>query len=324
MGFSEFRGTSGFLSFSTLNFLGKGEKLKVQAQLGSITDTFDVTFTEPWLFDKPRGLTTRIFNTRSNFSASGFDVESTGFQLGLSFRPTVFSTYSISYLFSEDRFPTVITPSFKPVDDLLTSSVTQSFVYNTTDHPFFPKKGRKLSLSVEVASWQAGGDNFFYKVSTGATQYLKAFKNSFIGLNVEAAVLETLEGQRPTRHQLFFSGGEESVRGYERQSLGPSITVDGQTFAERGDKLFQTNFEYIIPVSDQFRFVMFYDAGMVFGVDEEWFDTDLFRSVGVEMRFSLPVFQAPLRLIYAYKLDEDEAGLNQKGGEPSFSIGTTF
>ncbi|CAM2007282.1 outer membrane protein assembly factor BamA [Acanthopleuribacter pedis] len=324
LGFSEFRGTSGFLSFSTLNFLGKGEKLKIQAQIGSITDTFDVTFTEPWLFDKPRGLTTRVFNTRSEFSASGFNVESTGFQLGLSFRPTVFSTYSISYLFSEDRFPTVINPDFKAVDDLLTSSITQSFVYNTTDHPFFPKKGRKMSISLELASWQAGGDNFFYKIRGSATQYLPAIKNTFIGLNLEAALFDTLQGQRPARHQLFYIGGEESVRGYERQSLGPASVVNGQVFAERGDKLVQANAEYIIPVSDQFRFVMFFDAGMVFGVDQEWFDTDLFRSTGIEMRFSLPVFQAPLRLIYAWKLDEDENGLNEKGGEPSFSIGTTF
>ena len=323
LGFSEFRGSSGFLSFSTLNFLGKGEKLKVQAQLGSITDTFDVTFTEPWLFDKPRGLTTRIFNTRTNFSAAGFDLESTGFQLGLSFRPSVFTTYSLSYNFSEDRFPTITSPAFKPVDDLLTSSITQALNYNTTDHPFFPSKGRKGVLQFELAGWQAGGDNFFYKVKLGGTQYLPVIKKTFIGLNVEGSIMETLEGQRPTQNQLFFLGGEESVRGYRRRSLGPTVNNDnGQAVAILGDKLFKANVEYIIPVSDQFRFVVFYDMGMVFGIDEDWFDTDLARSTGLEMRFSLPVFQAPLRLMYAYKLDEN--GLNEKGGEPKFSIGTTF
>lgn len=323
LGFSEFRGTSGFLSFSTLNFLGKGEQLKVQAQVGDITQTYDVTFTEPWLFDKPRGLTARVFDTRTNFDAAGFNLESAGFQVGLSFRPSIFSTYSVSYKFSEDRFPTITSPAFKPVDDLLTSSITQGIVYNTTDHPFFPKRGRRASVQLELAGWQAGGDNFFYKLRSQFTQYLPAFKDTFIGLNVEGGLLETLENQRPTQHQLFFMGGEESVRGYNRRSLGPTVQdSNGNPIAVLGDKSFRFNFEYIIPVSDQFRFVIFYDMGMIFGIDEKWFETDFARSAGVEMRFSLPVFQAPLRLFYVYRLDE--TGFNDKGGEPDFAIGTTF
>lgn len=323
LGFNEYRGTSGFLSFSTLNFMGRGEQVQVKAQLGSITDTFDVTYSVPWLFDKPRGLSARVFNTRSRFETSGFDLESNGFQVGMSFRPSVFTTYTVSYLFSEDRFPTISSPEFKPVDDLLTSSITQTIAYNTTDHPFFPSSGRKASFSVELAGWQGGGDNYFYKLRSSYVQYLPAIKKTFIGFNISGAYLDTLEGQRPTAHQLFFSGGEESVRGYERQSLGPIVEdTNGRPVAVRGDKLAQFNFEYIIPVSEQFRFVMFYDTGMVFGTSEDWFDTDLARSVGVEMRFSLPVFQAPMRLIWAYKLDENE--LNEKGGEPKFSIGTTF
>jgi len=323
LGFSDLRGTSGFLSFSTLNFLGKGEKLRVQAQLGSITDTFDITFTEPWLFDKPRGLSTRIFNTRSEFSASGFTVESTGFQVGLSFRPSIFGTYSLSYLFSEDRFPTVNSPDFRKIDDLLTSSITQSYQYNTTDHPFFPSRGYKAGINLELAGWQFGGDNYFTKTTLNATKYLPSIKETFMGFNLRAGVLNTLEGQRPTANQLFFLGGEESVRGYNRQSLGPVVRdTAGNVFASRGDKFFQANFEYIIPISEQVRIVGFFDAGMVYGVDEEWFDTDLARSTGLEMRFSLPIFQAPLRLIYAFKLDDTPR--EEKGGEFKFSIGTTF
>ncbi|MDJ0835636.1 MAG: outer membrane protein assembly factor BamA [Acidobacteriota bacterium] len=323
LGFSEFRGTSGFLSFSTLNFMGKGEKLKVQAQVGSITSTYDITFTEPWLFDKPRGVTGRIFNTRTDFDAAGFDLESTGFQAGFSLRPSIFSTYSISYRFSEDRFPTVTSPAFKKVDDLLTSSITQTLAWNTTDHPFFPTKGRKYSLALELASWQVGGDNFFYKVRSNATHYLPAIRSTFIGVNVEGGYLSTLEGQRPTQNQLFFLGGEESVRGYQRRSLGPAVVdANNRPLAILGDKMVRANFEYIVPVSAQFRFVMFYDTGMVFGVDEGWFDRDLARSVGLEMRFSLPVFNAPLRLFYAYRLDDTE--FEEKGGDPDFAIGTTF
>jgi len=323
LGFSEFRGTSGFLSFSTLNFMGKGETLKVQSQIGSISSTYDITFIEPWLFDKPRGVSARIFNTRTNFNAAGFDLESTGFQTGLSLRPSIFTTYQISYRFSEDRFPTVTSPVFKKVDDLLTSSITQSLTYNTTDHPFFPTRGSKYTGALELATWQVGGDNFFYKVRAGATKYIPSVADTFIGINVMAGFLETLEGQRPTQNQLFYLGGEESVRGYERRSLGPAVRdVNGNPLAVLGDKSFQFNMEYIFPVSQQFRFVLFFDAGMIYGVEEDWFDTDLARSLGLELRFSLPVFNAPLRLFYAYRLDD--TFFEDRGGDPDFAIGTTF
>lgn len=323
LGFSEVRGSSGFLSFATSNFLGRGERLSVQANVGDIVKTYDISFSEPWLFDKPRGVTARVFNTRTQFAAAGFDVESTGFQAGLSFRPSIFTTYSINYLFSEDRFPSVSTPIFKPVDDLLTSSISQNITYSTINHPYFPSAGFRASLGVEFATWQSGGDNFYYKLRGGLTKYLPAIKKSFIGLNVEAAYMETLEGQRPTQNQLFYLGGEDSVRGYRRRSLGPTITTsDNRVLSALGDKSFQANFEYIIPVNEQFRFVFFYDTGMIYGIDEDWFETDLVSSTGLELRFSLPIFQAPLRLMYVYRLDN--TGFDDKGGGPEFSIGTTF
>lgn len=322
VGYSDYQGQNGFFSFSTLNFLGRGETLKIQAQLGSISDTYDLTFVEPWLFDKPRGFSARVFDTRSNFL--GFSQQRFGFQTGLSFRPATFTKYSISYLFSEVNIPSVQFQSadYQPVEDLLTSSVTQTLAFDTTDHPFFPSRGRKLYGTVELAGWQTGGDNFFYKVTAGATQYIPSFKNTFMGFNIKGAFLDTFENQRPTYYEMFILGGEESVRGYNRNSLGPTTNVNGIEYPIRGDKLIQANFEYVFPVSDQFRFVAFYDVGQIFGLDDDWFDLDLAQSTGLEMRFSLPVFQAPMRLIYAYKL-VDLPG-NEKGGEPKFSIGTTF
>ncbi len=320
IGYSDFRGRNGFLSFSTLNFLGRGETVKVQAQLGSISDTYDVTFVEPWLFDKPRGFSARIFNTKTRWF--GFEQDNFGFNTGLSFRPSTFSTYSISYQFTEITVPQVQSPIFQPVDGLLTSSFTQTYTFNTTDHPFFPTRGHKLTGSLELAGWQTGGDSLFYKYSIGGTKYFDAFKKTFVGVNVEASLMDTFEDQRPSYFELFYLGGEESVRGYRRNLLGPTSIFNGRLDSLRGDKLFQFNVEYIVPVSDQFRFVMFFDAGQVFGIDEQWFDSDLAMSTGLEMRFSLPVFQAPLRLIYAYKLVETP--FDEKGGEPKFSIGTTF
>ena len=320
LGYNEFAGENGFFSFSTLNFLGKGETLKVQASLGRIANTYDITFTEPWLFDKPRGLTFRIFNTRADYP--GFRQEQSGLQLGFSLRPTTWTSYNVSYKFQEISIPSVPSLTFESFENRLTSSVSQSIQYDITDHPFFPTKGIKTYYRLEFAGWQMGGDSLFHSSTAGYTQYFKAIKKTFFGANLKLGYMDTFDGQRPVLYEMFTLGGENSVRGYRRDWLGPVIDYNGQQYPTRGDKLFQANMEFVLPISDQFRLVAFYDAGQVFGVDENWFDSDLAMSTGIEMRFSLPVFQAPLRIMYAWRLVELPG--NEKGGEPKFAIGTTF
>jgi outer membrane protein assembly factor BamA len=88
-----------------------------------------------------------------------------------------------------------------------------------------------------------------------------------------------------------------------------------------GDKFLVLNVEYAIPLTDTVEFALFYDAGNAFD-DGVRLQLDGMRvDYGFEMRFFLPVFQAPLRLIYGYIE-------NPRPGEDSsnfiFTIGTTF
>ena len=88
-----------------------------------------------------------------------------------------------------------------------------------------------------------------------------------------------------------------------------------------GNKFVQFNIEYIIPVGDTFEFLTFVDAGNAFDDYQKIDLTRLRMDYGVEMRFYLPVFQAPLRFIYGFIQDP------RPGEKPSsfqFSIGTTF
>jgi outer membrane protein insertion porin family len=51
-GVSQFEGFFGQLSFSTANFLGRGESLTVAVQAGSRAQNYTLSFTEPFLFDR--------------------------------------------------------------------------------------------------------------------------------------------------------------------------------------------------------------------------------------------------------------------------------
>jgi outer membrane protein insertion porin family len=115
----------------------------------------------------------------------------------------------------------------------------------------------------------------------------------------------------------------ETDNGNCRLDFGEDTNGDGAfgTVFPGGNKFLLFNAEYAMPLSDAAEFVLFYDAGSAFD-DGERVTLDGMRSdYGVEMRFYLPVFQAPLRLIYGFIQ-------NPRRGEDSssflFSIGSTF
>lgn len=115
----------------------------------------------------------------------------------------------------------------------------------------------------------------------------------------------------------------ETDNGNCRLDFGEDTNGDGVfgTVFPGGNKFLLFNAEYSVPMSEAAEFVLFYDAGSAFD-DGERVTLDGMRSdYGVEMRFYLPVFQAPLRLIYGFIQ-------NPRRGEDSssflFSIGTTF
>ena len=52
-GVSQYDGVFGQLSFSTSNFMGRGESLTTSVQTGARAHDYEVAFTEPFLFDRP-------------------------------------------------------------------------------------------------------------------------------------------------------------------------------------------------------------------------------------------------------------------------------
>jgi len=107
-----------------------------------------------------------------------------------------------------------------------------------------------------------------------------------------------------------------------RSTLGPYENIPGQGLRPVGGyKYTVVNTEYIYRVNDPIRLVLFGDVGRAFGYKENFDFSDLRYSVGAEMRVFLPVFQFPLRFIYAYnpvKKDGDKFTGFQ------FTVGNTF
>ncbi len=96
------------------------------------------------------------------------------------------------------------------------------------------------------------------------------------------------------------TGGEFSVRGYPRDSLGP---LNDEGVAIGGELLFVMNQEVHFPIWKNLRGLGFFDAGNVW-VRPSDFELDLFKASGLGLRYHSPF--GPIRLDVAFPLDRRE------------------
>jgi outer membrane protein insertion porin family len=130
----------------------------------------------------------------------------------------------------------------------------------------------------------------------------------YVRLNALGEVIEATSDPsgRPTKD--FDLNGDGVVNRNDLVALG-------------GDRYWLAMFEYTIPFDSPVELALFFDAGDALYEDTPWGFTDYRASAGVELRFFLPVFPVPLRLIYGWpvrKLPEDRTSAF------TFSIGRSF
>lgn len=130
----------------------------------------------------------------------------------------------------------------------------------------------------------------------------------YVRLNSAGEVIEATSNPagRPVRD--FDLNGDGLVNRNDLVALG-------------GDRYWLGMFEYTIPFQSPVEVALFADVGNSLYEDTKWGFTDYRASAGIELRFFLPVFPVPLRLIYGWpirRLPEDRTSAF------TFSIGRSF
>ena len=351
-GVSQYDGFFGTVSFQTSNFLGRGETLGVGVQSGSRVRDINVTFTEPYLFDRNMSGSIGVFSRKIDWIGA-YTEGSTGgtatvgvplalfTRLFLSYSYEATSVGEVSPYFTNDPDYLQYNPFFA---DLLlldsdghrtVSKVTPMISMNTVDHPIFPRRGTRYQAGVDLAG--LGGNSKFWKPVLEGIWYLPQTERITIGLRAQYQYLAAGDPDQIPIFERLWLGGEYSVRGYDIRRIGPTLSdrdpeVSDDNFRGRyvigGNKSLLFNAEYQFSIADPVRIVAFYDAGQVqdFGHD---FAMDGFKtSTGVELRFFIPMLNVPFRLIYAWN-PQYESVYNDRYQQQEetvfrFAVGTTF
>jgi len=346
-GYSEGGGFFLQSQFATRNFLGEGENLSLSFQRGTRTNYFSLSYADPWFLDTPNSLGVSIFNSNTKYPAiSGIEARTRGGNVVYGYRLHRFDSLSFVYGLARSRqhYEFTAVPDANgnvPIADVsdfsfTTSSFSPSYAFNSLDNPFDTTRGARLLLQTAYAGGPLGGTIHSFTPAITATKFFRLSKKTSISFNTEVGEIfplnktcsNSLEEQVTRKNTLcvpeterFIVGGAYTVRGFKFGTLGPTETFGGQVRPAYGYKKHIVNAEYIYRLNEPLRLVIFTDAGYSYGHSEKWDLSKTRFSTGMELRIFLPVFQFPLRFIYAIN-PQPKKGDQFEGFQ--FEIGNTF
>lgn len=199
------------------------------------------------------------------------------------------------------------------------SFISAAVTFDGRDFVLNPEQGVKLSLEGKFASSAIGSEADYLENSARLSFLTPIPRFNRFGIanqsRIGAAWGFAGTDQIPIS-QRFYLGGQNTVRGFAENSLGPR---GDQGHVIGGDLLFQNNFEFRYLIADGFSTHTFFDVGTVYLRDRSFSFDDLRRSVGVGVRYLSPI--GPIGFDIGHPLDarDDESSFRLH-----FSIGTMF
>jgi outer membrane protein insertion porin family len=334
-GASQYEGLFGNASFTTANFIGRGETVTLSFQKGSRANNYQLAFTEPFMFGRPitagvslfsRKIDYRITSAEVDYSEVRTGVDLTGgmplrrFTRGfITYGYEVIDTASSSALATALKGDSSVSP-LQFLDDgrQTESSITPSIVHNTVDNPFAPRSGMRLTGRYQYAGGLLGGTSDFIKPDVEAIFYFPVSKRTAFGVRGQVGWIRNYGTKELPYYQRYFLGGETQIRGVDIRTVGP-LNEDGVNLG--GTKFAVFNAEYYVDILPQVRALLFHDAGQAFDETHAIDLRTLRTSTGAELRVTLPVIGVPFRLIYAWNIYRDTF---QPARTFKFAVGTTF
>jgi outer membrane protein insertion porin family len=303
------------------NLFGTGNRLSLSANLSSITTRFNLSYTNPRIFDTHVLAGVDLFNWRKEYD--DYTRDSTGG--GLRFGHRLFKEWYIGYGYSyTDTTLSDVSENASVViresqDINVTSALRVSVSRDTRNNFFAPTGGSLNAVSVEYAGGILGGEAAFTKVEASTSWFFAIpFKSVFHVKAAAGQAFENEDGKLPV-YEHFYLGGLNSIRGFKTSTVSPRDPETNERIG--GDKMWYANIEVIFPLFEEMglRGVVFTDFGNVYAVDDEWNFDEVKKAAGIGFRWLSPM--GPLRLAWGYNLDPDP-------GEDSsvwdFSIGGGF
>lgn len=330
IGFVELRQRNfDFRNWST--FTGAGQDLSLMFSLGTLTDRFQLSFTNPWVFDAPVSFGFDGYkkgHKQDENVGYGYEEEVKGGALRLSREFNDYWGGGAAYRLERVEITDIAAGA---TNDLLReagtndlSSIELSLGYDSRDNVFSPSRGVFFQNSFQITGGFLGGDKDFAKCFSRLSFYVPAIKKSVVELRLRGGIAEPFSSSKEIPiYERFFAGGASTIRGYRERKVGPIDTAADDPLG--GDAMFIGNIEYIYPLADFIKAAAFFDSGNVWKENNEegsnFEKSDFKSSIGMGLRVKTPI--GPVSVDYGWPLNL-EAGEEKREGRFHFNVSRAF
>jgi outer membrane protein insertion porin family len=316
-------------NFDLLNwptFTGGGQQLVLRAELGTVRRDYQLSWTDPWIFDYPYLLGFDIYqNSRLQSSSTGYgyDERRRGVDLRLGKEFDDLDRADLTYRLEEVKISNVddgATNDLKKEEGINNiSSLQLGLTRDTRDSTMSPTKGYIVYGSVTGAGGPFQGDKDFIKYYGSASVYFSPIQKQVLELSTHVGAVGAYgKSDSVPIYERFFAGGADTVRGYKERALGPKDPATNDPLG--GNAMVVASAEYTFPVVDFLKGAVFFDVGNVLEKEGDFGQGGYKYSTGPGIRVKTPV--GPVKLDYGYPLKADPG--EKKKGRFHFSLSRAF
>ncbi|MEP2102091.1 MAG: outer membrane protein assembly factor BamA [Parasphingorhabdus sp.] len=244
------------------NFRGKGQELRASVSYSSFSQSVELGFTEPYLFDRNIAVGVDVFRRDLNsFNFVGNDRETTfeqlttGFQVRAGVPITEYLSASLRYGLSyddvtldrdlfftdsdgdnvrgnnpNDTCDPLVAGRFlcDAIGKRTTSSIGASLIYDDRDNRVRPTRGQTVVGSLDFAG--LGGSVKYLRGRLNAAKYWRVLGNFIFSVSAEGGYIHPLENRGSAADGIddirltdrFFLG-EPQIRGFDIRGVGPRV-----------------------------------------------------------------------------------------------------
>ena len=338
-------GVGGFIGLEEPNLFGKAKRGKLQWQFGRNINDFNLSYTDPAIFETRTSGTISLFNSRRRYTIGDLGRQrQRGYQLQFGF-PLFGSRYTRVFLSNgvqQIRYSDAaadISRAFA-CDNCTRSSIGVSVARDTRIGLPFAVAGSSVTVSGEQNGGILGGTGDYQKIDLEGRWYTPLGRlgggDQFgggvqftLGLTAKSGFIIGDPG--PFYTELYSMGGVQfgiPLRGYEEFGITPAgfdASAGGsQARPESFGKAYAAfTVEAGARISQALYANIFTDAGNVYRRMREYNPSRLFRSVGFGVAIISPL--GPIGLDVGYGLDKtDLLGKPKPGWQLHFRLGNFF
>jgi outer membrane protein insertion porin family len=326
-GYSSSEGLVLQASYSQQNTFGTGHAISFQVNTSQVARTFAITHTDPYVTTHGISRTIELLDRRSDLAELGLgsvdiDQQIAAVRYGVPF--TEFDTvffglrYEATKIGLTESSPQVYKDYVADFGDSPAAlELTLGTARDSRDNILVPTRGLYQRLFIEGALPVL--DLRYYRLTYQHQRYLPISNRFTVAFNADFGYGNSYGGKPYPVFKNFYGGGIGSVRGYETASLGP---VDEFGTPLGGTRKFAAQVEALTPLpgADRtLRMFTFFDAGQVWGDDENVNFGSLRMSAGLGIAWISPL--GPMKFSYAYPLNDEPGDKLQRF---QFQIGAGF